>query len=101
MGELQLLNLQHNLITVIQHLSHLQRLVFLNLYDNNISEMTGIESLRSLRILMLGKNRSVVISRFHKQKNARQCQICLNCLYDTDCIVQFIFVVAKQKLQSR
>ncbi|XP_054474352.1 leucine-rich repeat-containing protein 49 [Anoplopoma fimbria] len=57
MDELQLLNLQHNLITGIQHLSHLQQLVFLNLYDNHISEMTGIESLSSLRILMLGKNR--------------------------------------------
>ncbi|XP_068587161.1 leucine-rich repeat-containing protein 49-like isoform X2 [Cebidichthys violaceus] len=57
MDELQLLNLQHNLITGIQHLSHLQQLVFLNLHDNHISEMTGIESLSSLRILMLGKNR--------------------------------------------
>ncbi|XP_044030324.1 leucine-rich repeat-containing protein 49 isoform X2 [Siniperca chuatsi] len=57
MDELQLLNLQHNLITMIQHLSHLQQLVFLNLYDNHISEMTGIEALSSLRILMLGKNR--------------------------------------------
>ncbi|XP_075934064.1 leucine-rich repeat-containing protein 49 [Anarhichas minor] len=57
MDELQFLNLQHNLITGIQHLSHLQQLVFLNLYDNHISQMTGIESLSSLRILMLGKNR--------------------------------------------
>ncbi|XP_042344618.1 leucine-rich repeat-containing protein 49 [Plectropomus leopardus] len=57
MDELQLLNLQHNLITMIQHLSHLQQLVFLNLYDNHICDMTGIESLHSLRILMLGKNR--------------------------------------------
>uniref|UniRef100_A0A3B4XSI0 Leucine rich repeat containing 49 n=1 Tax=Seriola lalandi dorsalis TaxID=1841481 RepID=A0A3B4XSI0_SERLL len=57
MEELQLLNLQHNLITRIQHLSQMQQLVFLNLYDNHISEMTGIEALSSLRILMLGKNR--------------------------------------------
>uniref|UniRef100_A0A3Q3JVE0 Leucine rich repeat containing 49 n=1 Tax=Monopterus albus TaxID=43700 RepID=A0A3Q3JVE0_MONAL len=55
--ELQLLSLQHNLITRIQHLSHLQHLVFLNLYNNHVSEMTGIEALSSLRILMLGKNR--------------------------------------------
>ncbi|KAF0043501.1 hypothetical protein F2P81_004838 [Scophthalmus maximus] len=47
MEELQLLNLQHNLITRIQHLSHLQQLVFLNLYDNHISEMTGIDALSS------------------------------------------------------
>ncbi|KAM8894610.1 leucine-rich repeat-containing protein 49 isoform 2-T2 [Spinachia spinachia] len=57
MDELQLLNLQHNQITGIRHLSHLQQLVLLNLYDNHISRMTGIESLRSLRILNLGKNR--------------------------------------------
>lgn len=64
MDGLQLLNLQHNRITMIQHLSHLQQLVFLNLYDNHISEMAGIEALSSLRILMLGKNRLVVISGF-------------------------------------
>nr|XP_043886179.1 leucine-rich repeat-containing protein 49-like [Solea senegalensis] len=57
MDKLQLLNLQHNLITRIQHVSHLQQLIFLNLYDNHISEMTGIEALSSLKILMLGKNR--------------------------------------------
>uniref|UniRef100_A0A3Q4GNB0 Leucine rich repeat containing 49 n=1 Tax=Neolamprologus brichardi TaxID=32507 RepID=A0A3Q4GNB0_NEOBR len=55
--ELQFLNLQHNLITKIQHLSHLQQLVSLNLHDNHISDMAGIEVLRSLKILILGKNR--------------------------------------------
>lgn len=59
---LQLLSLQHNLITRIQHLSHLQQLVFLNLADNHITEMTGVEALSSLRILLLGKNRSVIPS---------------------------------------
>ena len=57
MKHLQLLNLQHNFITSIQHLSHLRRLVFLDLYDNHISHMTGIEALSSLRVLMLGKNK--------------------------------------------
>ncbi|XP_041842902.1 leucine-rich repeat-containing protein 49 isoform X2 [Melanotaenia boesemani] len=57
MKELQLLNVQHNLITRIQHLSHLQQLILLNLHDNHIADMTGIEALWSLRILMLGKNR--------------------------------------------
>lgn len=57
MDELQLLNLEHNLITEIHHLSRLQQLVVLNLYNNHISEMTGIEALSSLRILILGKNR--------------------------------------------
>uniref|UniRef100_A0A3B3ZUN1 Leucine rich repeat containing 49 n=1 Tax=Periophthalmus magnuspinnatus TaxID=409849 RepID=A0A3B3ZUN1_9GOBI len=56
-GELQLLNLQHNYIRRIQHLSQLQHLIFLNLYDNHLTDMTGLEYLNSLRILMLGKNR--------------------------------------------
>ncbi|KAJ0056255.1 hypothetical protein NL108_004533, partial [Boleophthalmus pectinirostris] len=56
-GELQLLNLQHNYIRRIQHLSKLQHLIFLNLYDNHITDMAGLEYLNSLRILMLGKNR--------------------------------------------
>ncbi|CAG5852157.1 unnamed protein product, partial [Menidia menidia] len=55
--ELQFLNLQHNLITRIQHLSQLQQLTLLNLHENHISDMTGLDSLRSLKILMLGKNR--------------------------------------------
>lgn len=59
MDELQLLNLQHNRIPMIQHLSHLQNLVLLNLSDNTLSEMTGLEALRSLRVLMLGNNRWV------------------------------------------
>uniref|UniRef100_A0A1A7Y3C8 Leucine rich repeat containing 49 n=1 Tax=Iconisemion striatum TaxID=60296 RepID=A0A1A7Y3C8_9TELE len=50
---LQFLSLQHNLILRIQHLSDLQQLILLNLFDNHISDMTGIESLRSLRILIL------------------------------------------------
>ncbi|KAM3876909.1 leucine-rich repeat-containing protein 49 [Diretmus argenteus] len=57
MDTLQLLNLQHNLITRIQHLTHLRRLLFLDLYENHISEMTGMEALSSLRVLLLGKNR--------------------------------------------
>ncbi len=54
---LRLLNLQHNAITRLQNLSHLRRLVFLDLYDNLIQEISGLEGLLSLRVLMLGKNR--------------------------------------------
>ena len=54
---LRLLNLQHNSITRLQHLSNLRRLVFLDLYDNLVSEIAGLEGLLSLRVLMLGKNR--------------------------------------------
>lgn len=59
MNEVQFLNLQCNLIPRIQPLSHLQHLVFLNLYDNYISDMSGIEVLQSLRVLLLGRNRFV------------------------------------------
>ncbi len=54
---LRLLNLQHNAITRLQNVSNLRRLVFLDLYDNLIHEISGLEGLLSLRVLMLGKNR--------------------------------------------
>ena len=56
--QLRLLNYQHNTISRIQHLSALKRLIFLDLYDNQIEDICGLGSLRSLRVLMLGKNRS-------------------------------------------
>ena len=55
--QLRLLNYQHNAITKIQHLAALKRLIFLDLYDNHIEEISGLNSLRSLRVLMLGKNK--------------------------------------------
>jgi len=54
---LRLLNFQHNLIRRIQNLSHLRKLIFLDLYDNHIEEINGLSCLKSLRVLMLGKNR--------------------------------------------
>ncbi|KAI2653299.1 Leucine-rich repeat-containing protein 49 [Labeo rohita] len=54
---LRLLNMQHNLISHLQDLLHLQRLVFLDLHDNRVIDMSGISSLTSLRVLLLGKNR--------------------------------------------
>ncbi|KAJ3593272.1 hypothetical protein NHX12_005607 [Muraenolepis orangiensis] len=54
---LRLLNLRHNHITRIQHVSHLQQLVSLDLYHNHISDLAGIEALSSLRVLILGQNR--------------------------------------------
>ena len=56
---LRLLNLQHNLIKKIQHLQTLKKLIFLDLYDNQIEEISGLNGLSSLRVLMLGKNRFV------------------------------------------
>ena len=55
--QLRLLNLQHNSITKMQHLGHLHRLVFLDFYDNLLQEITGLDNLGSLRVLMLGRNR--------------------------------------------
>lgn len=54
---LRLLNFQHNFITRIQNISNLQRLIFLDLYDNQIEEISGLSTLKSLRVLLLGKNR--------------------------------------------
>lgn len=54
---LRLLNFQHNLIRKIENLGMLRKLIFLDLYDNQIEEISGLSWLRSLRVLMLGKNR--------------------------------------------
>ncbi|EGD80058.1 hypothetical protein PTSG_10334 [Salpingoeca rosetta] len=53
---LRLLNLQHNSITAIANLDHLENLIFLDMYDNRIQRISGLERLRSLRVLMLGRN---------------------------------------------
>jgi len=55
--KLRMLNLQHNSIPHLQNLGVLRRLVFLDLYDNLVQEITGLDSLSSLRVLMLGRNR--------------------------------------------
>ncbi|XP_077375769.1 leucine-rich repeat-containing protein 49 [Festucalex cinctus] len=62
MDDLQVLNLQHNLITNISQLSLLRQLVVLNLYDNQVADMNGIQALTSLRILNLANNRIPKIS---------------------------------------
>ncbi|ELT96533.1 hypothetical protein CAPTEDRAFT_183497 [Capitella teleta] len=55
--QLRLLNYQHNLISRIDNLSCMKRLIFLDLYDNHIDQISGLDALKSLRVLMLGKNR--------------------------------------------
>ena len=54
---LRLLNFQHNLIKKIENVSMLRKLIFLDLYDNHVEDVSGLSSLKSLRVLMLGKNR--------------------------------------------
>ncbi|CAH2273786.1 leucine-rich repeat-containing 49 [Pelobates cultripes] len=66
---LRLLYFQHNFITKIQNLSSLQRLIFLDLYDNQIEEINGLSALRSLRVLMLGKNRIKKIANLESLKS--------------------------------
>jgi Leucine-rich repeat (LRR) protein len=55
--KLRFLNYQCNMIKKIENMSNLTNLVLLDLYNNQIEEMTGIESLVTLEVLMLGKNR--------------------------------------------
>ena len=53
----RLLNFQHNFIIEVENLSQLKRLIFLDFYDNQLEYISGLSALKSLRVLMLGKNR--------------------------------------------
>ncbi|KAI2574918.1 leucine rich repeat containing 49 [Homo sapiens] len=66
---LRLLNFQHNFITRIQNISNLQKLISLDLYDNQIEEISGLSTLRCLRVLLLGKNRIKKISNLENLKS--------------------------------
>ncbi|OAD59335.1 Leucine-rich repeat-containing protein 49 [Eufriesea mexicana] len=56
---LRLLSLQHNLLTKIEssNFSQLIKLVFLDLYDNQIEKICNFDTLENLRVLLIGKNR--------------------------------------------
>ncbi|XP_047523002.1 leucine-rich repeat-containing protein 49 [Pieris napi] len=56
---LRLLSLQHNLINSLSGLIPLDlgKLVFLDVYDNQIDKINSLERLFSLRVLLMGKNR--------------------------------------------
>lgn len=58
-ARLRLLSMQHNLLTKLDGIScaGLSRLVFLDIYGNQLEKITGLESLNNLRVLLLGKNR--------------------------------------------
>lgn len=53
---LRLLNYQNNLITRITNMNGLPNLIFLDLYNNQIRTIEGLDVLTTLRVLMLGKN---------------------------------------------
>lgn len=57
--KLRLLSLQHNLLTKIEssNFSQLTKLVFLDLYDNQIEKLCDLHFLENLRVLLIGKNR--------------------------------------------
>lgn len=57
--KLRLMSLQHNLLTKIEstNFSQLTKLVFLDLYDNQIEKVCSLDSLENLRVLLIGKNR--------------------------------------------
>uniref|UniRef100_UPI00358EC77D leucine-rich repeat-containing protein 49 isoform X2 n=1 Tax=Myxine glutinosa TaxID=7769 RepID=UPI00358EC77D len=67
--KLALLNLQHNRIPHIQHLSQLQCLVLLDLYANQLEEISGLGALSSLRVLMLGRNKIKRIANLEHLNN--------------------------------
>lgn len=57
--KLRSMSLQHNLVTKIEstNLSQLTKLVFLDLYDNQIEKVCALDPLENLRVLSIGKNR--------------------------------------------
>ncbi|XP_029169643.1 leucine-rich repeat-containing protein 49-like [Nylanderia fulva] len=57
--KLRLMSLQHNLLTKIEssNFSQLIKLVFLDLYDNQIEKVCNLGLLENLRVLLIGKNR--------------------------------------------
>eukprot|EP00762_Andalucia_godoyi_P000424 ANDGO_03056.mRNA.1 Leucine-rich repeat-containing protein egg-6 len=66
---LKLLNLQNNSITSLRNAfsqqPHLSKLIFLDLFSNAIDDLTGLDSLPYLRVLMVGKNRIRYVGRNH------------------------------------
>ncbi|KAJ3163674.1 Leucine-rich repeat-containing protein 49 [Geranomyces michiganensis] len=46
----------------MEHLNHLNNLVFLDFYNNQIETINGLNALHSLRVLMLGRNKIKTIS---------------------------------------
>jgi leucine-rich repeat-containing protein 49 len=54
---LRLLNYQNNNIQTITNVGNLPNLIFLDLYNNSIKSMMGLQTVTQLRVLMLGKNK--------------------------------------------
>ncbi|GLH07241.1 Protein artichoke [Gryllus bimaculatus] len=71
---LRLLSMQHNLISRLDDLSlqSLSRLVFLDIYDNQLEKVSGLDYLENLRVLLMGKNR---IRRIEGLNNLRKLEV--------------------------
>lgn len=56
---MRLLSLQHNLLTKLDGLQNLgvNKLVFLDIYDNQLERLSHLDSFDNLRVLLVGKNR--------------------------------------------
>ncbi|CAH0391269.1 unnamed protein product [Bemisia tabaci] len=69
-AKVRLISLQHNLITRLDNMTSVgvPHLVFLDLYDNQLDKISGIECLCNLRVLLLGKNRLKRIEGLHNQR---------------------------------
>ncbi|KAL2916830.1 hypothetical protein HK105_203609 [Polyrhizophydium stewartii] len=55
--QLRLLNFQNNFISRIENLDNLVNLVFLDMFNNQIESIRGLDELVNLRVLMLSRNR--------------------------------------------
>jgi len=59
--KLRLFSLQHNFLLKLDGISTCgltpSRLVFLDLYDNQVERISGLDALENLRVLLLGKNK--------------------------------------------
>ena len=80
---LRLLNYQNNNIQAITNVGNLPNLIFLDLYNNSIKCMTGLQAVTQLRVLMLGKN------KISKVSNAVSSSI-----YESFCLSRPVFTIS-------
>ncbi|XP_050540565.1 leucine-rich repeat-containing protein 49 isoform X2 [Daktulosphaira vitifoliae] len=73
-SRLRLLSMQHNLLTKLDGISNpnLSRLVFLDIYGNQVERITNLDNLNNLRVLLLGKNR---IKRIEGLKSLQRLEV--------------------------
>ena len=81
----RLLNYQNNQITAISNLGNLPNLIFLDLYNNAIRELSiDLDKVPTLRVLMLGKNHIQQISHLTKLRKLDVLDLHSNCISRID-----------------